>query len=152
MLGWLAWNAWVAQPWTRDGRVRVYVVSMAPEVAGRIVQLKVRDNQFVHKDDVLMVIDPSDYAIAVANSEAALQLAAEDARNKAIEADRRKQLSDLATSNEERQTYVAGAQEATAAVNQAQSRLAQARVNLKRTAMVSPVNGWVTNLQAREGD
>ena len=52
-------------PWTRDGTVRVYVVTMAPEVAGRIVELPVADNQFVHKGDLLMVIDPSDFKIAL---------------------------------------------------------------------------------------
>jgi len=34
-------------PWTRDGTVRAYVVTMAPEVAGRIVELPVADNRFV---------------------------------------------------------------------------------------------------------
>ena len=41
-------------PWTRDGTVRAYVVSIAPEVAGEIVQLPVADNQFVRKGDLLM--------------------------------------------------------------------------------------------------
>jgi Biotin-lipoyl like len=45
------WEAYIGAPWTRDGTVRTYVVTMAPEVAGRIVQLPVIDNQFVHKGD-----------------------------------------------------------------------------------------------------
>jgi multidrug resistance efflux pump len=57
-------------PWTRHGTVRVYVVTMAPEVAGRIVDFPVADNQFVHKGDLLMVIDPRDYRIAVSRAEA----------------------------------------------------------------------------------
>ena len=152
VLGWLAWDNWVVQPWTRDGRVRVYVVSMAPEVAGRIVQLKVKDNQYVQRGDVLMVIDPSDYAIAVATDEAALKQAIYDARNKGTQADRRRQLTTLSTSTEERQNYATGALEADTMVQQAQSRLAQARVNLERTQMHASANGWVTNLQARVGD
>jgi multidrug resistance efflux pump len=39
------WQAYMAAPWTRDGTVRAYVVTMAPEVAGRIVKLSVADNQ-----------------------------------------------------------------------------------------------------------
>jgi hypothetical protein len=31
------WNAYMEWPWTRDGTVRVFTVTMAPEVAGRIV-------------------------------------------------------------------------------------------------------------------
>src|ERR1700731_3916020 len=60
-LGRAMWNAYMAAPWTRDGMVRAYVVTMAPEVAGRIVEMPVLDNQFVHKGDVLTVIDPTDY-------------------------------------------------------------------------------------------
>ena len=51
VLGWAMWDAYMAAPWTRDGTVRTYVVTMAPEVAGRIVELPVADNQFVHKGD-----------------------------------------------------------------------------------------------------
>jgi multidrug resistance efflux pump len=61
VLGRAMWDAYMGAPWTRDGTVRVYVVTMAPEVAGRIVELPVKDKQFVHKGDLLMVIDPTDY-------------------------------------------------------------------------------------------
>jgi multidrug resistance efflux pump len=52
-LGWAAWDAYMGAPWTRDGTVRVYVVTVAPEVAGRIVDLPVADNQFIHRGDLL---------------------------------------------------------------------------------------------------
>jgi multidrug resistance efflux pump len=42
--GWAMWSAYMERPWTRDGTVRVYTVTMAPEVAGRIVELSVVDN------------------------------------------------------------------------------------------------------------
>src|SRR5262249_54332783 len=74
-LGWAMWDAYVETPWTRDGTVRVYTVTMAPEVAGRIVDLPVADNQFVAKGQVLMVIDPTDYQIAVQLTQAAVQQA-----------------------------------------------------------------------------
>ena len=74
-LGWMTWNAYMETPWTRDGTVRVYTVTMAPEVAGRIVELPVADNQFVPKGQVLMVIDPTDYQIAVQLAQAAVQQA-----------------------------------------------------------------------------
>ena len=62
-------------PWTRDGTVRAYVVTLAPEVAGRIVELPVVDNKYVRKGDLLMVIDPTNYKIAVSQAEAAVQQA-----------------------------------------------------------------------------
>ena len=39
-LAWATWQTYMGAPWTRDGTVRAYVVTMAPEVAGRIVKLK----------------------------------------------------------------------------------------------------------------
>src|SRR5260370_33056998 len=72
VLGWAMWDAYMGAPWTRDGTVRSYVVTMAPEVAGRIVELPVRDNQLVHKGAVLLVIEPTDYEIAVRLAEAAV--------------------------------------------------------------------------------
>src|SRR6202163_4184631 len=57
LLAWVMWKVYMAAPWTRDGTVRVYVVTMAPEVAGRIIKLPVADDQFVHKGDELFEID-----------------------------------------------------------------------------------------------
>jgi multidrug resistance efflux pump len=68
LLGRAMWDAYMGAPWTRDGTVRAYVVTMAPEVAGRIVELPVVDNQYVHKGDLLMVIDPTNYTIAVSQA------------------------------------------------------------------------------------
>src|SRR6267378_2621481 len=80
-LGLAMWDAYMGAPWTRDGTVRAYVVTMAPEVAGRIVELPVADNQFVHKGDLLMVIDPTNFKIAVSLSEAAVEQAQANIRN-----------------------------------------------------------------------
>jgi multidrug resistance efflux pump len=152
LLGWAMWNAYMASPWTRDGAVRAYVVTIAPEVPGRIVQLPLVDNQIVHKGDLLMVIDPSDYAIAVDLAEAAVTQARANADNATLEARRRAQLTTLETSEEEKQTYASNAQATEATYQQAVAKLAQARVNLQRTNIHSPVNGYVTNLLARLGD
>src|ERR1700688_2236239 len=70
LLAWATWQAYMGAPWTRDGTVRAYVVTMAPEVAGRIDKLPVADNQFVHKGDVLFEIDPADYRIALESAQA----------------------------------------------------------------------------------
>jgi len=149
---WAAWQAYVAPPWTRDGTVRANVVTLAPEVSGRIAGLPIADNQYVHRGDLLIEIEATDYAIAVDNAEANLAQARINEANRQSEAERRLKLTDLSTSEEERQTYLSAAQQATAAVKQALAALAQAKVNLERTRITSPVNGFVTNLQARIGD
>ena len=81
LLGWAMWDAYMGAPWTRDGTVRAYVVTMAPEVAGRIVALPVVDNKYVHKGDLLMVIDPTNYTIDVSQAEAAVQQAEASVQN-----------------------------------------------------------------------
>jgi multidrug resistance efflux pump len=149
---WALWQAYMATPWTRDGTVRAYVVTIAPEVAGRIVQLPVADNQFVHKGDLLMVIDPTNYAIAVDQADAAVTQAQATADNAEREAQRRAKLTTLSTSEEEKQSFASTALAARAAYQLAVANLAQARVNLQRTTIRSPVNGYVTNLLAQLGD
>ena len=151
-LGWLAWQYYMGAPWTRDGTVRAYVVKIAPEVAGEIVQLPIADNEFVRKGDLLMHIDPRNYAIAVRQAEAAVEQARATAENANAEMIRREKLNDIAVTMEERQTYISQAATAEANYQAALANLDQARINLRRTEVRSPVNGYVTNLTAQLGD
>ncbi|MGO9418423.1 efflux RND transporter periplasmic adaptor subunit [Roseiarcus sp.] len=151
-LGWYAWRAYMATPWTRDGTVRAYVVTIAPQVAGQIVDLPVRDNAFVHKGDLLMQIDPASYAIAVRQAEAGVSQAKAVAQNAEAEWARRQKLNDLAVTLEEQQVYASKSLSANAQYQLALADLDNARLNLQRTRIVSPANGYVTNLQARVGD
>jgi RND family efflux transporter MFP subunit len=152
-LGRAMWRAYMETPWTRDGTVRAYVVTMAPEVSGRIVELRVTDNQFVHRGDLLMVIDPTDYQIAVSRTTAALRQAQFDAGNAASLAQRRDSLAKVdAVPFEQVETYGNAAAVAQVQVQQAAANLRQARTNLQRTEIRSPVNGWVTNLLVQRED
>ena len=152
MLGRAMWDTYMGLPWTRDGTVRAYVVTMAPEVAGRVVELHVVDNQFVHKGDLLMVIDPTNYRIAVSLAEATVKQTEANAQNAEASAERRRKLTTLSTSVEEKQTFNANALATNAQTQQAHASLDQAGVNLERTQITSPVNGFVTNLTVQLGD
>jgi multidrug resistance efflux pump len=153
LLAWAVWEVYVAAPWTRDGTVRVYVVTMAPEVAGRIVKLPVADNQFVHKGDELFEIDPADYRIALNQAQAQLQ------RDTAA--------LDYARANQGRQTSLEEKgwaskdiyQQTTSTLRQSEAvvvldkvAIDKAELNLRRTMVRSPVNGYVTNLLSQLGD
>src|ERR1700742_4926595 len=81
LLGWAMWTTYMGMPWTRAATVRAYVVTMAPEVAGHIVELPIGDNKYVHKGDLLMVIDPTNYTIAVSQAEAGVQQAEASVQN-----------------------------------------------------------------------
>ena len=74
----VAWGHYVMAPWTRDGRIRAQVASVAPQVSGQITELKIADNQFVHKGDVLYVIDPFDFDVALRTNIASLKQRAAD--------------------------------------------------------------------------
>jgi multidrug resistance efflux pump len=195
LLGWAMWRAYMGAPWTRDATVRSYVITMAPEVAGRIVQLPVVANQNVRKGDLLMVIDPINYQIAVDQAVATVQqdqanIQNIDAMIKVQQAQANVNQAQLDQAQMDlhryqtlqRQSSIAGQQAEdqaytakTAAANlnlaqqqiealkaqrmgavatlaQAQTQLHQAQVNLQRTRIVSPVNGYVTNLLAQVGD
>jgi multidrug efflux pump subunit AcrA (membrane-fusion protein) len=58
----------------------------------------------------------------------------------------------LATTAEEQQIFAGTAVQAKAALDMAQQQLAQAEINLRRTRIRSPVNGYVTNFLMRVGD
>jgi RND family efflux transporter MFP subunit len=148
----IIWDFYVAAPWTRDGTIRVQVARVAPQVSGQITEIRVVDNQFVHQGDVLYVIDPFDFQVALDSKKAELRQRAADLQVKRVQAERREHLTDLATTPEEQQQYAGYATQALAAFDAAQAEVAQADINLKRTQVRSPVNGYVTNLLLRLGD
>jgi multidrug resistance efflux pump len=208
-LCWLMWDAYMGAPWTRDGTVRAYVVTMAPQVAGQIVELPVADNAFVRKGDLLMVIDPTNYRIAVQLAEASVRQAEANAQSIDAQlmvqqaqigeseaqvdaaqatltygeqqAERFKQLEEreagtvqmaqqtastlrqnqaalrtaqsaLTLAQRQIETLKAQRSSAEAVIGQVSAQRDQAKVNLERTRILSPVNGYVTNLQAELGD
>src|SRR6516165_8679316 len=61
------------RPRTDDAYLQADLVHLAPDVSGRIVELNVRDNQPVHKGDVLFRIDPDPYRMRVDQARAAVQ-------------------------------------------------------------------------------
>jgi multidrug resistance efflux pump len=209
LLGWAMWGAYMGAPWTRDATVRAYVVVMAPEVAGRIIELPVVDNKIVHKGDLLMAIDPINYTIAVSQATAAVQQAqasvqnidaqmivqraqigvskaqldqaraalvfadqqavryealartgsgtVQSAQQFASQLEQQKAAVETAVNNhnlaqQQVESLKAQRSSAEASLAQAKAQLHLAQVNLQRTRILSPVDGYVTNLSAHLGD
>ena len=65
---------WQIRPQTDDATVRANFVGIAPQVGGHIVELHVRDNQKVQEGDLLFLIDPRPYEIALERARATLAL------------------------------------------------------------------------------
>jgi multidrug resistance efflux pump len=150
-LAWMAWNYYEYTPWTRDGRVRVYTAEVAPEVSGTVVSLPITDTYFVHKGDVLFQIDPRTYENKLKQATGRLAQAKAQAAYLEAEATRRAQLSDLSVSAEQRQNAIGIARAANDAVLEATGALDQASLDLERTTVRSPVNGWISGLILQQG-
>lgn len=146
------WDYYTASPWTRNGQVRAQVANIAPRISGQINEVHVHDNQFVHKGDVLYVIDPFDFRVKLDIADAAVNERRADLEFKTSQYERRQKISGVAVSGEEKQQFEAVAQQAEAQYAAALADLKQARINLERTEVRSSINGYVTNLTMRAGD
>jgi multidrug resistance efflux pump len=139
-------------PWTRDARVRANVVSVAPDVSGWVDDIRVRNDQFVHKGDVLFIIDQDRYRLALADAEAAL--AARHAQHlMALEQYQRRSKLSPGYSITEENLDNARRQSETAAANYQQAIASRdtAALNLRRTEVRASVNGFITNLNLAKG-
>lgn len=152
IIGRVLWVHYMDEPWTRDGRVRADVVNVAPDVSGAVVAMPVKDNQFVRKGDLVMEIDPSHYEIAVQQAQATVDERKTELQMRRDDAARRADMDSEVVSKENRDNAAHAAAGAAAQLEQAQAALAAAKLNLQRTRVVAPVDGYVTNLNTYRGD
>ncbi|MCJ8145082.1 HlyD family secretion protein [Ancylobacter sp. A5.8] len=155
LVGWWLWNFYTLSPWTRDARVVVNVVDLAPDVSGLVTEIPVIDNQQVRKGDVLFVIDKDRFNLALQQARARVAQAQAQARLASDDANRDAQVlaqDSSAVSAVTVETSRTRAEAATAALQLAQSELGTAQLNLERSTVRAPVNGFVTNLTATVGD
>lgn len=146
-----AWNHYERTPWTRDGRVGVDVVQIAPEVSGTVSSVSVVDNQYVRRGDILYEVDPERLRLAAALAEAEVDAKRQDMIVRQTTARRHSQLKDV-VSREAVQQSSGAAAVAGAAYRSALATLDLAKLNLARSTVRAPVDGYVTNLRLRPGD
>jgi multidrug resistance efflux pump len=139
-------------PWTRDARIRAEVVTVAPDVSGYVDDIRVRNDQFVHKGDVLFVIDQDRYRLALADAEAAVAARRAQHLMALQQYQRRSKLSPGYTITVEN-LDIALRQSETAAASYQQAIASRdtAALNLKRTEVRASVNGFITNLNLAKG-
>jgi multidrug resistance efflux pump len=148
---WRIVNYYMFSPWTRDGRVRADVIQVAPDVGGLITTVKVADNQQVKQGQVLFVIDQARYALALRLAQATLEQREATLAQAKREYARNRTLVNLVASEtlEESRTRV---EQGEAAVADAQVSVDTARLNLQRTTIVSPVDGYLNDRAPRVGE
>ncbi|SQC35690.1 Inner membrane protein yibH [Kluyvera cryocrescens] len=139
-------------PWTRDARFSADVVAIAPDVSGLITQVAVKDNQLVAKNQVLFVIDQPRYQKALAEAEADVSYYKALAEEKSREAGRRNKLGVSAMSREEIDQSNNVLQTVLHQMAKAQATRDLARLDLDRTVIRAPADGWVTNLNVYAGE
>jgi multidrug resistance efflux pump len=144
------WHHYEVEPWTRDGRVKAYVVQVAPDVTGPVTKVYVHDNQQVKAGEPLFEIDRARFELALRQAEAQVTAAQASLAQAQRENKRNTQLDDL-VSQETREQGQTRTDQARAALAQAEVNLDTARLNLQRARVVSAVDGTVTNLDLREG-
>lgn len=159
-----------AYPRTDDAEVFANFIGIAPQVEGPLTQLNVRDNQFVHKGDLLFTIDerPYQYALERAQSDqAALEgqiideqrrIAAQQSGVAAARASAENQAAEVLRSQAVIRQEEADVDAAKAAVVRAQAELTYATSNLNRLepllkkqyVTADQVQQAQTGVQARE--
>jgi multidrug resistance efflux pump len=148
---WKLVNYYMFSPWTRDGRIRADIVQVAPDVSGLITEVDVVDDQPVKQGQTLFLIDQARYTLALQQAEATVQqrrATLDQARREDV---RNHQLGDLVArevaeeSRSRVETDEAALADALVAVN-------TARLNLQRTHIVSPVDGYLNDRAPRTGE
>ena len=144
-------------------------VDISADITGRIVKIAVREGDLVKKGQFLIQIDPAQYQAAVSRAEGvvastqATMLQTRASRDQAERAWRRARDLSQAGANliapaavEDYKTALDVAQatyEATGAqLSQSRASLQEARDNLAKTRLVSPISGRVTRLAVEEGE
>ena len=145
VVGWQLWSYYMLAPWTRDGRVRADVVTVAADVSGLVSDVFVHDNEKVRKGQPLFRIDQRrfQYALDQAKAEVASRLATLDQDKRDLA--RSKSLTSLAVTAQQVERNQQAVDVAQAQLDEANAALEVAQLNLERSTVLAPVNGIVTN-------
>ena len=158
----------VVESVTASGKIQLEVeVKMSPEVSGEIIEVNVVDGQQVSEGDVLVKINPDLYESAITRARAAVNsgkagLAQSSvalaeakklwARNKVLF--EKGAISEQEYDAAQRAISVAELQEESAKyqLQSAEANLDEAYKNLKRTTIIAPIDGTVTQLDVELGE
>ncbi|HHI94417.1 MAG TPA: efflux RND transporter periplasmic adaptor subunit [Gammaproteobacteria bacterium] len=128
-------------------------VEIRPQASGLITDVRFKDGQLVNKGDVLYVIDPQPYKIAVAKAKADLVTARNRYELARKEYRRAKDLIETKMISQriyDERASVKLVAEST--VNSAEAQLAQAKINLDYAYVKAPVSGRVSRAEITVGN
>jgi multidrug resistance efflux pump len=145
------WTHYQVDPWTRDGRVRADVVKVASDVSGLVTRVDAANDQAVKAGQPLFYVDRERYALALRQADAAVEAERASLNQARRELARNRALGDLVAAEvtEQSQSKVEQVQ---AALAQAVASRDVAALNLKRTEVLAPTDGFLSDLTLRTGD
>ena len=147
------WTDYMHTPWTRDGRIRADIVTVAPDVSGWVTALNIKDGQNVQKGEVLFNVDKKRYQAALdkskANTENALYTweLAKHKYERRVELNTQQAISEETLESTRINTKIAEAN-----YNLAKTEQTIAQLNVDRTKIVAPASGQIINLNLRQGN
>jgi p-hydroxybenzoic acid efflux pump subunit AaeA len=147
-----AWVFYTESPWTRDARFAADVVAISPDVTGLITEVPVHDNQLVKKGDTLFVVDRPRYQKALDQAQADVEYYQALVSEKRREAGRRNQLGTSAMSREAIEQSNNDLQTSEHQLAKSVATRDLAAIDLERTTVKAPSDGWVTNLNVYQGE
>ncbi|SFO34894.1 p-hydroxybenzoic acid efflux pump subunit AaeA [Candidatus Pantoea varia] len=147
-----AWVFYTESPWTRDARFAADVVAISPDVTGLITEVPVHDNQLVKKGDTLFVVDRPRYQKALDQAQADVEYYQALVSEKRREAGRRNQLGTSAMSREAIEQSNNDLQTSEHQLAKSVATRDLAVIDLERTTVKAPSDGWVTNLNVYQGE
>ena len=158
----------VVESVTASGKIQPEVeVKMSPEVSGEIIEVNVVDGQQVNEGDVLVKINPDLYESAITRARAAVNSAKAGLAQSSVALDEAKKLwarnkvlfekgaiSEQEYDAAQRAISVTELQEESAKyqLQSAEANLDEAYKNLKRTTIIAPIDGTVTQLDVELGE
>jgi multidrug resistance efflux pump len=135
-------------PWTRDGHIRADVVQIAPDVSGLIQQVDVTDNQVVSKGQILFTIDQERFRLALRQTKATVAERQETYEQARRENKRNRGLGNL-VAQEQLEESQSRETRALSALGEAQVAVDAAQLNLDRSVIRSPVDGYLNDRAPR---
>jgi multidrug resistance efflux pump len=149
--GRMLWTHYQVDPWTRDGRVRADVVQVAPDVSGLVTKVAATNDQTVKAGQPLFYVDRERYALALRQADANVAAARATLSQARRELVRNRALGELVAAESTEQS-ASKVEQAAAALAQADAARDVARLNLDRTVILAPTDGFLSDLTLRAGD
>jgi multidrug resistance efflux pump len=145
------WTHYQVDPWTRDGRVRADVVQVAPDVSGLVTKVDAVNDETVKAGQPLFYVDRERYALALRQADANVAAARATLAQARRELVRNRALGELVAAESTEQS-ASKVEQADAALAQADAARDVARLNLERTVVYAPTDGFLSDLTLRTGD